>query len=335
MQKNKKYKLACIFSLMMVLAIFSNSSLYAMEKPDGFPKRPLTIILPWGAGGGSDMMGRALANELEPIIGVPVTYINKPGGGGIAGLQDFFMAPADGYTLVQYIDTAATRYISGQIKENPVKDWFPICTAQVGFSQIYVRTNDSRFPNWDALVKYDQENPGKLTMANMSDIGGMERITMYLLTKASGVKFNQISFDKPAERYGALIGGHVDVLFEQPGDVKAYLTSKDMRPILTLLDERPKAFADVQSLKDIGAQFKPLYRTRFFSLKKGVPKDRAMYLEWAFKKAFYSDAFQKFNKANYMDLIDSYRDMGGSIKLLENLDATYRAVYKDIGLLKK
>jgi tripartite-type tricarboxylate transporter receptor subunit TctC len=279
-------------------------------------------------------MGRALAKELEKIMDVPITYINKPGGGGIAGLQDFFMAPADGYTVVQYIDTAATRYVLGEIKENPVKEWFPICTAQIGFSQIYRRTDDNRFPNWDELVKNDQKNPGKIKMANMSAIGGMERITMHLLTKATGVEFNQISFDKPAERYGALIGEHVDTLFEQPGDVSAYLKSKDMKPILTLLHQRPDAFGDVQCLKDIGAEFEPLYRCRFFSLKKGVPTARVKYLEWAFNKAFHTDSFQKFNHAKYMDLVDSYRDMEGSIKLLKSLMETYRAVYKEIGLLK-
>src|SRR3546814_16647865 len=60
------------------------------------------------------------------------------------------------------------------------------------------------------------------------------------------------SFDKPTERYAALIGGHTDILFEQPGDVRQFLKAKQMKAILTVMNERPSAFADVPSLKDAG-----------------------------------------------------------------------------------
>ncbi len=98
-----------------------------------------------------------------------------------------------------------------------------------------MRPKDERFPNWEAFIKYAKANPGKVTVANVAHQGSMERVTMYQLEKALGFKVSQVSFDKPAERYGALVGGHVDALFEQPGDVRAYIESNDMKPILTLL----------------------------------------------------------------------------------------------------
>jgi tripartite-type tricarboxylate transporter receptor subunit TctC len=306
-----------------------------MDKPGGFPERPITIIVPYGAGGGSDQLTRAMAVALEKVIKVPVTVVNKPGGGGVAGLTDFFAARPDGYTLTEHIDDAATLYAAGVIKEDPARDWFPICISQVTFSQIYVRPKDKRFTNWEAFLEYAKANPGKITVANVAHEGSMERVTMYLLENPLGFKVTQVSFDKPAERYGALVGGHVDALFEQPGDVRAYIESDDMKPILTLLNERPEAFADAPCIKDIGLSMEPLLRFRGFFARKGVPKDRLEYLEWAFRQAWESDSFQKFNQSKYMHLINSYRNMEDGKKLIRDAITSYSGVYKDLGIGKK
>ncbi len=157
---------------------------------------------------------------------------------------------------------------------------------------------------------------------------------MLFLEKELGFKTQQISFDKPAERYAALVGGHVDALFEQPGDVRKFLEANKMKPILTLLKERPSAFADVPSMKDIGVKFEPLLRFRGFYVRAGVPQDRARYLEWAFHEGYKSADFQAFNKKKYMHLIDSYRDTAGAKRMIDSAVTTYKDVYKEIGLTK-
>ena len=127
----------------------------------------------------------------------------------------------------------------------------------------------------------------------------------------------------------------VDALFEQPGDVRAYIESGDMKPILTLLNDRPEAFSDAPCLKDIGLEMEPLFRFRGFFARKGVPKDRLQYLEWAFHQAWESDSFQKFNRSKYMHLINSYRDVAGGKKLIQDAISSYTAVYKELGIGKK
>ncbi len=326
--------LSFAIGLALIVGIFLPAIVQAMDKPGGFPSRPLTMIVPYGTGGGSDQLTRAMTAALERVIKVPITVVNKPGGGGVAGLSDFFAARADGYTLTEHIDDAATLYAAGKIKENPAVDWFPLCIAQITFSQIYVRPKDERFPDWEAVLKVAKKKPGQLTIANVAHAGSMERVTMYLLEKALGFKVTQVSFDKPVERYGALVGGHVDLLFEQPGDVRAYIESKDMKPILTFLNERPKAFSEAPCLKDIGVDMKPLYRFRGFFARKGVSQARLRYLEWALRQGFNSASFQKFNRSKYMHLIDSYRDMeGGKDLVLDTID-TYIPVYKELGIVK-
>ncbi len=305
-----------------------------MAKPAGFPERPLTMIVPYGAGGGSDQLSRAMAAELEKVLGVGVQVVNKPGGGGMAAVPDFMAAPADGYTILESIDDAVTNYVSGKLKENPASDWEPLAMAQITFSQVYIRPDDSRFSDWEGFVAHAKANPGATTIANVGNLGSMERVNMVKLEQALGFKVNQIAFDKPAERYAALIGGHVDALFEQPGDVRSFLDSGTMKPILTLFDERPKAFAEVPTHKDAGADFEALLRFRGFYTLPGVPAERRKYLETALREAFNSAGFQDFNQKKYMHLIDSYRDTAGSKKLIDNAAKTYQAVYKEMGLIQ-
>jgi tripartite-type tricarboxylate transporter receptor subunit TctC len=305
-----------------------------LAKPDGFPKRPITIIVPYGAGGGSDQLTRAMAAALEKAVDVGVQVVNKPGGGGLAAVPDFMTAPADGYTLMEAIDDAVTNYVSGKLREHPANDWVPVAMAQITFSQIYINPADDRYTDWASFVEYAKANPGGLKVANVGNLGSMERVNMLKIETGSGIETKQVAFDKPAERYSALIGGHVDALFEQPGDVKNFLDSGLMKPILTVYTERPGAFADVPALPDVGLDFAPLLRFRGFWARPGVPEDRLAYLEAALKDAWNSESFQEFNKGKFMDLIDSYRDTAGSVVLINDAIETYTAVYKEIGLIE-
>ncbi|MGI9451097.1 MAG: tripartite tricarboxylate transporter substrate binding protein [Geminicoccaceae bacterium] len=302
----------------------------AQEKPADFPERPLTMIVPYGAGGGSDQLSRAMATAMEETLGQPIQVVNKPGGGGMAAVPDFMTAPADGYTLLESIDDAVTNHVSGKLAENPAADWEPLCMAQVTFSQVYIRPDDDRFSDWESFVAYAKDN--QVSVANVGNIGSMERINMLKIEQALGFQSNQIAFDKPAERYAALIGGQVDALFEQPGDVRNFLDADQMTPILSIYPERPGAFADVPTHVEAGADFEALLRFRGFYIHPDVPEDRKRFLEATCKQGFDSAGFQEFNESKYMTLIDSYRDTAGSVELINKAAETYAVVYKELGL---
>jgi tripartite-type tricarboxylate transporter receptor subunit TctC len=324
MKKWMFYTAGFVLSSQLTAATFAD-----VKKPEGFPQRPVTIIVPFGPGGGSDQFARALAGPMGKALGVPIQVVNKPGGGGRAGIPDFMAAPADGYTIMQFSDDVLTLYSAGKIKEHPTKDWTPIGIGNITFSQIYMTPDNAKFSDWQSFVMYTKVKPGEATMANISHKGSMELVTMHALEQALGIKVQQVSFDKPAERYAALMGGHTDTLFEQPGDVATFLTAKKMKPILTILKERPKAFPDVPSLTDIGVEFEPLLRVRGMVVKSGVPTDRLRYLEWAFKQAYDSKDFQTFLEKKYMTIIDSYRNLNQATKLIDSTIATYTKAYKE------
>ena len=160
----------------------------------------------------------------------------------------------------------------------------------------------------------------------------MERVTMKFITDATGMSIQQISFDKGAPRYGALLGGQVDALYEQPGDVRKFLDSGDFKPILTIFDERPSVFADVPTHREMGMDFAPLLRFRGFYVHQDAPADRVEWLKWAFQRGYCEDSYQAFNESKFMTVIDSYRDTQGSIELINATIPQYREVYKQMGL---
>ena len=319
---------------MMATPVMVRADEYLPPKPTGFGTRPLTMIVPFGAGGGSDQLARAMARAMKAEAGLSFQIINKPGGGGTAAIPDFMLAPADGYTVLEHIDNAISAYASGDIRENPAVDWVPLCMTQITFSQIYVRTDDTEITDWASFIKKAKANPGQLAMANLGKVGSMELVVMQQLLDALGIKIKQIAYDKPAERYGALIGGHVNALFEQPGDVRNFLDAGQMKPILTFLDSRPSAFPDAPTHIEVGADFEALTRFRGFYVKKGVPQDRVNYLAAACKAGFKNARYAAFNKKKYMHLIDSYRDSSGSIQLINNAVKTYRDMYRKLGIGK-
>ncbi len=305
---------------------------YSLEKPEGFGSRPLTMIVPFGPGGGSDQLARAMAKAMEEAAGISFQVVNKPGGGGTAAIPDFMLAPSDGYTVLEHIDNAVSAYAAGDIRENPASDWIPLCMTQITFSQIYMRPDEDRFSDWASLAEYARANPGTVSMANVGKVGSMELVVTEQLESALELDFNLIAFDKPAERYAALIGGHVDLLFEQPGDVRNFLDAGQMVPILTFLNERPGVFADVPTHRDAGADFEPLTRFRGFYVKAGVPGDVAAFLSDACAAGFATADYQAFNESKFMHLIDSFRDTEGSIALINDAVATYREMYKMMGI---
>ena len=304
----------------------------SMSKPGGFPDRALTMIVPYGPAGGSGQVAAAMAEAVTSLTGASINRDHKSGGSGTVGMTAYMAAPADGYSVLEHIDDASSAHALDSSRPNPATDLIPLVTSQVTFSQIYIRTNETRYTDWKSFVAWVKAQNGKATIANVSKEGSMERVTMKFITDSTGMSIQQISFDKGAPRYGALLGGQVDALYEQPGDVRKFLDSGDFKPILTIFNDRPGVFADVPTHREMGMDFEPLLRFRGFYVHKDAPKDRVEWLKWAFQRGYCEDSYQKFNESKFMTVIDSYRDTEGSIALINATIPQYREVYKQMGL---
>ncbi len=304
----------------------------SFDKPGGFPERALTMIVPYGPAGGSGQVAAAMAEAVTELTGIPINRDHKPGGSGTVGMTAYMAAPADGYNVLEHIDDASSAHALDSSVPNPASDLIPLVTSQVTFSQIYIRTNETRYTDWPSFVEWVKAQDGKATIANVSKEGSMERVTMRFITDATGMSIQQISFDKGAPRYGALLGGQVDALFEQPGDVRNFLDANQFKPILTIFDDRPGAFADTPTHREMGMDFDPLLRFRGFYVHADAPADRVEWLQWAFQRGYCEDSYQAFNESKFMTVIDSYRDTEGSKELIMRSIDQYRDVYTAMGL---
>ncbi len=330
-----KTLLASITSAILIGA--SSAGLAAAAKnPRDYTNRPITVICCYGKGGGSDQSVDSIVNPAAAATGMKFNKINKPGGGGINCLPDFLQTPADGYTILQHIDTLPSRFAEGRIDLDPRKDLEPLLTMNIAPNALFIKADDKRFltdgkADWDKVVAYAKANPGKMTVSNINI--PLELVTMAQVEKHFGIKTKQVLYDKPAERYGAVIGGQLDILMEQPGDVSKHVAAGKLTPVLVVWPERLSLYPDAKSThKDYGMKGEALTRFRGLFVKKGTPKEIVDYLAAVFADAYKSNEHQAFLKRKSMDIVPSFRSAADTAKSIDAEVGIYANAYKELGM---
>ncbi|MGI9410069.1 MAG: tripartite tricarboxylate transporter substrate-binding protein [Hyphomicrobiaceae bacterium] len=270
-----------------------------------------------------------MAKSIESISKTRFDVINIKKGAGLGAVPEFMKLPADGYTVIEHIDDIAAGYAVGATAVHPGRDWQPLAIVQLTFSQLFIRSDDNRFSDWNSFVAFARKNPKNVVIANVSYDGSMENLTMRKLESALGIKTRQVSFDTIKDRYEAVFQGRADALFEQPGDVRSYLDSGRLKPILTFFNTRPRVFADVPTHKEVGAKFEPLLRFRGFFVRRGIPHARLAYLQKLFAAGYKTSSFQKFNESKYMTIIDPFRNAQSATSLINQTIENYSQSYED------
>jgi len=316
--------------------VSSTAVLAAPKKPGNFPERPITIIFCYGKAGGSAQSIEAIQGPASEIMGVNINAISKPGGGALNCLPDFLQAPADGYTILHHVDALPAKYAEGATDLNPAKELSPLMIMNVAPSGLFIKGDDKRFmtdgkPDFDKVVAYAKQGEGKLTVSNINI--AMELVTMAAIEKHFGFKAKQVLFPKPAQRYGAVIGGKMDVLMEQPGDVSKHVEAGKLAPVLSVWPERFKISPDTKATgKDYGMNFKPLLRFRGMYVKRETPAEITNYLREVFYEAYKSPEHQKFLKRKSLDIVDSFRTGPQMQEVVEETIKTYGRIFKEMGM---
>lgn len=331
----QKSLVAGVASVLTALGLFSFSSSFAAG-PGGYPERPITVICCYGKGGGSDQAVDAIVGPAAKIMNAKINKINITGGGGLNCLPEFLQAPADGYTLLQHIDTLPSRYVEGRIDLNPVEDLEALVIMNVAPTMLFINGEDERFqtdgvPDFDKLVEYAKQEEGKLTVSNINI--PMELVSMGVVEKHFGFKSRQVLTGKSAERFGAVIGGQLDVLMEQPGDVSKYVEAGHLKPILALWPTRFENFPDTKALgADYGLDWNPLLRFRGMFVRKGAPAEVVEYLADVFAQAYQSEEHQDFVKRKSLDIVDSFRSRADTTRILEDSVGVYIDAFRELGM---
>ncbi|HUQ76558.1 MAG TPA: tripartite tricarboxylate transporter substrate binding protein, partial [Burkholderiales bacterium] len=188
----------------------------APASAQAFPSKPITLICPWPAGGGTDLHLRKLAELTAKRIGQPVVVENKPGGSGMNGPATMAKtARPDGYTISQLSITAFRVPHMQKVEWDPLKD-FTYIIGVSGYTFGIVVKSDSPFKTFQDLIQYAKDNPGKLSYGTPGT-GTSLHLAMEEIGVKAGVQFLHVPFKGQADSAQALMGGHIMAQVDSTG----------------------------------------------------------------------------------------------------------------------
>ena len=261
----------------------------ATEDEGPFPSRPIRLIVPWAAGGGTDVLARGLVQNAQEVLGQPVAIDNVSGAIGAIGLGVMLDADADGYTLSvidTYIDQLA---LQGQY-EFTIDDFQPI----IGLNRdpaAFTVSADSPWETLEDAIEFARENPGELSVGH-SGSGQGWHLAGAGVAQAYDVEFTYVTYDGAAPAIADVIGGHIDAVSVSGAEVSEFVAAGDARVLAIIGDERMDLYPDVPTMSELGHDV-AFYAMRAIAGPAGIPMDRVRILHDAFYELYQDPAFQQ------------------------------------------
>jgi len=295
-----------------------------------FPTRPVTYIIGWETGGGSDLVSRVLCAEAEKHLGQPIVIVNKPGGSGAKAYVEISRAKPDGYTIGNTTGTISTHKFMGVI---PIghEAFEVVITFNSDPGGLWVK-KDAPWKDLKEFIEDARKRPDTITVA-ASNPGSITRLGLQLLELKENVKF-KIASQAGGEAKGPSLvaGGHVDACQAAPVTAKSLYEAGEIRPLGVMSEVRVEAFPDIPTFMEQGYDV-VMHNTRQVLAPKGTPKEVVDRLYSAFKAAAESETFQKFmNESGSMILT---WDQKQSTDFLEKQDAQFKDLLQQVGLYKE
>jgi len=284
---------------------------------DDFPQRPVNLVAPFNAGGGTDLLLRGFAPHFADALGGDVYVSNMAGGSGTVGAAALAQQKPDGYQLGYWSITVST--IQPQIKDVPygVDSWTPICAVAASPTLLFVNA-DSQFQTIEGVVAAVNEEPGKYIFGS-SGPGAMTHLTTVAAFEGLGVidKLKHLPFQGSGPALQAMASGTIQFF----GDTEILMTKGDFRPLMVFNDERLDSFPDTPTAAEVGiaAPLDELYLWGGLFAPAGIETAVADKLSAACEVAVNSDGFQEFAKQT-STVID--------YKNATDFDAFFRAQYE-------
>ncbi|RAI28718.1 hypothetical protein CH338_29140 [Rhodoplanes elegans] len=259
------------FRLLVAAALALAAPAIASAQGQDYPNRPVTMVIPFAAGGPTDVLGRIVAQRLGEVLGQQVVVENVGGAGGGNGSQRVANAAPDGYTMV--LGTVGTHAQNQTLYKRPLYnaegDFTPVALlADVPI--VLVIRKDLPVSNYKEFVAYAKANAGKMTFAS-AGAGSASHLACVVFNTAAGLPVTHVPYRGTGPAMQDLQGGRVDYLCDMISTAKPQIDGGAVKPIAILTKDRSKALPNLSSATEEGTQVEA-YTWNAIFLPKGAPK---------------------------------------------------------------
>lgn len=266
----------------ILLGVFISVSVMAAEA-EKFPRKSVTLIIPFTAGSGLDTEVRLIHPYFQKYLGVPVSLENIPGADRKIGLAKAYRAPNDGYTLI----TPGWPMPTGEVNFKPLE--FTYIGSWTRSNFVVVVNSQT----WKSLEDLIQAAKSKKLSCGLSGAAGTARIMGEILLEATGIKeVNWVIYEGAAEPLTQLAGKHLDFVITSNSSARPLVRAGKLNPIVVFADEKDSVFSEVPLAKHLGYRIPSLYAMRSLLAPPKLPLDRILIIEDAMIKAAKDPAFQ-------------------------------------------
>ena len=250
----------------------------ATAQAQAYPSKPIRIVVPYGAGGGIDVISRLVGERLSQRLGQPVLIENRPGGGTLLGAEQVAKSAPDGYTLMVTTDSTMTinQHIYAKLPYDPVKDFVPI-TQLVFLNQLLLQNPAVPANNLKELIAYAKANPGKLNYGSYGS-GSQPHLAMEILKSQAGLYIVHVPYRGLTQTVPATIAGDVQLTFSGAASSLAFIKSGRLKALAVGGKTRLALLPDVPTFTESG--FPDVPANAWFGLfaPAATPRDIVMKL---------------------------------------------------------
>lgn len=315
--------------MIIVAMVFSAGFAFAEWKP----KRPITLIVPWAAGGATDQTARILAGEMEKVLGQKIPIVNQPGGSGSIGMKNAFEAKHDGYTWASNADGSVITYqVLDLLPNMSHKDWihyYAMMTAPV-----IAVPYDSKIKTIDDLVAEFKARPGQVKVAS-AGVGSGGHIAAETFRKATGIEYNHIPYKGGYPAVVSAVKGETEVVMQLSMEVADMLRAKKLRALANMSTQSLfiDGYGEVPPVMQFIPNHAPLQYLFGLYIPKGVPPEVEEAINKAFDVAAASDSIKRLAKDKASAVVNYKGEE--ALKLSETTGNNINCILQDIGIAKK
>jgi len=236
-----------------------------------YPSRPIELVVPFGAGGGTDVLARVTAEAAKKHSSQPITVVNRPGASGGIGLTEVVNARPDGYKIAMITVEMAIIPHMGIAKFSPEADFTPLVRLNADPVVLTVSAT-SPWKTIEEMVDAAKKSKDPLKFGN-AGTGGVSHLAAVALAQKAGTTFNHVPFQGNAPAVVALLGGHIDAVTASPSEVFSFVQTGKLRALAVLADQRlGGVFAQVPTMKERNIDLS-IGTWRGLAAPKGLPND--------------------------------------------------------------